>query len=800
MSENPPRRNAPRFPDGPLDKPFGARHDTLMKKLLCSLMLLLPALGCHRAAARPNVILLSVDTLRRDYVGFYNPERKTLTPNLTQLVSDSTAFLHAFTVVPQTFPSFSSTFTGVYPWRHGVVTNQGFSIRKGFTTLGEMFHANHYYTAAAIGGRPLRYGKGIERGFDLYQDNMFHCPSTGNPLFEAQNADWVRYYSSQRRALDVSASAVEILRARPKDGRPFFLFLHYFDPHSPYDPPEPYKSRHAGNLYGGEVAYTDEAVGILLNYLKETGIYDQTLIVFFSDHGEGLGEHGEPYHGYFLYNPTMAVPLAFKFPKSMPSSGPSSIPEAVCLPDLYPTLCDLLGFKTPPDLDGRSLNPWFKGAAHATDRNILLSTEMPYFFFGWEKMYAVLRYPIKAVVCSEPQVFNLAEDPGEEKNLYPRSYADLSSALKRALAAAPPVGGEGTPMKEDVENLRSLGYLTQVPPRKDAGGALPPSRWPEKVRMIADADEIRFKGDIHAALKIYSDFLKDHPDDFQSLVSRADLYLRLHQPGPAVEDLRGALRLNGNNFDVHNFLLTAYRQMGDEKSHWAELQLARAAFSDYLFMTAITEDLLHQHKPDEALAFLAKMMEEHPTDPLPYTRTLSILQGSDRKGQADAFTARILRERKAPSILLSYFSGFDAYMKNRPDEALADLKECCREGAAFAQPYFYAGLIYKEKHALADAVRYFNAAQLLSFDNARYVFEWADAMAGTGHLTEAREGFTRAAALEPGNPNIRLALMKAAWVAGDRGTALQQRDWLRARAPEILDSARRQDALVAQIP
>jgi tetratricopeptide (TPR) repeat protein len=540
------------------------------------------------------------------------------------------------------------------------------------------------------------------------------------------------------------------------------------------------------------VAYTDFAIGEFVRHLKGHDLYDESLIVFFSDHGEGLGDHGEPFHGYFLYEATVAVPLGFKLPRSMRIPPGVRIPAAASLMDIYPTLCGLQGIEPPAGLDGRSLAPLLRKPSRKLERDIILSTEMPYFFFGWEKIFAVLRFPLKGIVCSEPQVYDLATDPEESRNLYPKNYTDMVAVAQSAIAGSNEEPSAASVSREEIENLRSLGYLTsfQKPSRREP---IPPSRWPEKIKAVSDVDEARFHGDTQAVLKLYADFLEKHPDDFQSLVGRGEIYLRLNELDKAEADLSRALALNDNNFDVHNFLITLYQRKGDMAKLHAAVEYARKRFSDYLFMRPIVEDLLHQQKTGEALAFLRTMMEANPSDAYPFLRTLGLLMDAGRMGEAEAFAAQVLKEGKAGPVIRSHFAGFDEYMKNRSDAALGHFLESCGAGATFHQPYYYAGLIYKEKADWANAVKYLNAARVLSPENPQALYEWSDCLAASGAVQEAYQGFQRASAMDPKNPSPRLALLRCALVLGKQGEAETHRAWLARNAPDVLAAARAQD-------
>ena len=244
-----------------------------------------------------HIILISIDTCRADYLSCYGYKSKT-TPNIDALAAEGVLFENAISPVPQTLPAHSSMFTGTIPPYHGVHDNEGYRLDESNVTLAEILTDAGFTTGAAISAFPLDSKFGIDQGFESYND-YFETTLEGHPL-------------EQRRGGETTDVALDWLK-KNKDKR-FFFFLHYFDPHQAYDPPEPFASRFASDLYAGEIAYTDHCIGKVVDKLKELGIYDSTLIIITSDHGEMLGEHGEVTHTYFIYQSAIKVPLIFKLP------------------------------------------------------------------------------------------------------------------------------------------------------------------------------------------------------------------------------------------------------------------------------------------------------------------------------------------------------------------------------------------------------------------------------------------------------------------------------------------------------
>ncbi|MEE8484326.1 MAG: sulfatase, partial [Nitrospinota bacterium] len=261
--------------------------------------------GKREASAGPNVILISIDTLRADHLRAYGYE-KIETPNIDALANEGVLFKKTYAHAPITLPSHTSILTGTYPNFHGVRNNGEFRASEKLTTAAEIFKSAGYGTAAFVGAFVMDSRFGLDQGFDLYDDDM-----TGEGKIRAQ------FVYKERSAQAVVKRATDWLdkRLEKRSGSPpFFIFLHLFDPHMIYDPPEPFRSRYSDNPYDGEIAYADSQVGVFLEKLKELKLYDNTLIVLTSDHGESLGEHGERTHAIFIYNATIWVPLVMKLP------------------------------------------------------------------------------------------------------------------------------------------------------------------------------------------------------------------------------------------------------------------------------------------------------------------------------------------------------------------------------------------------------------------------------------------------------------------------------------------------------
>ncbi len=295
---------------------------------------------------RPNVLFITVDTLRSDHLGCYGYDR-IKTPNIDGLAERGTLFKNAISQVPLTLPSHSSIFTSTYPQFHNVRDNGRHRLDQSAVTLAEIMQEKAYATAAFVSAFVLDSRFKLDQGFETYDDR----------LEEGVRKRTLELLDEERTAGEVTAAAIKWLRDN-KDKR-FFLWVHYFDPHDIYNPPSPYREIYKDNLYDGEIAFTDEHIGVLLSALRELEVDEKTFIVFTSDHGEGLGEHDEPAHSVFVYDTTLKVPLILSYPGLIPQG--KVIEEQVRLVDIMPTVLDFLHVEKNSEVQGTSLIRLIRG-------------------------------------------------------------------------------------------------------------------------------------------------------------------------------------------------------------------------------------------------------------------------------------------------------------------------------------------------------------------------------------------------------------------------------------------------------
>jgi arylsulfatase A-like enzyme/Flp pilus assembly protein TadD len=391
----------------------------MRRSFLLILLLVLTAPLLLRAEV-PNIVFITVDTTRADRMGFLGSKRG-LTPNLDILARQGVVFERAYSQAPLTPVSHATIFTGTYPQFH-TVTDFGHPLPALLPFVPEILKKSGYHTGAFIGSLILdpkaSMAPGFDRGFDVF-DAGFR-PKHG--------ANESRYDTVERRAGDVVRRAITWLsKNRPS---PFFIWVHLYDPHAPYDPPPPYDARYK-DLYDGEIAYADASLGKLFIYLRQRGLYERSLIVIMSDHGESLGAHGEAMHGIFLYDETIHVPLLFKLPGAVLAGR--RVSSRVRLVDVAPTLLSMLSLPLPPTFQGESLVPLMKASSKiaAADLPAYAETDYPHRAFGWSALRSLRSGKYLFVRAPKPELYDESQDKSEQRNLAGSSPAVAATLLSQ---------------------------------------------------------------------------------------------------------------------------------------------------------------------------------------------------------------------------------------------------------------------------------------------------------------------------------------------------------------------------------
>ena len=393
----------------------------------------------------PNVILISIDTCRSDYLSCYGYPRRT-TPNIDQIADQGVLFENTISPVPITLPAHCTMLTGTIPPYHGVRNNIGYRLSQSDQTLAEMLSTEGFRTAAIVSAFVLDSKFGMAQGFETYNDNFVN-------VRHALSGD-------ERIGQETTRFALEWLDEHQSEK--FFLFLHYYDPHDDYEAPEPFATEYADNPYAGEIAYTDHCIGQVINKIKEAGLYDSSLIIITGDHGEMLGEHGELTHTYFVYQSAVKVPLIFKLPGRTKSLR---IFHCVGLVDILPTICGILGIDKPDRIQGRDLSPYFKGKPPVDKSRSLYSESIVPTRYGANALMALTTDRYKYIQSIRPELYDIVRDPNEQNNLFeqqPERGEAFGSRLQQVLekTLAKDIAGNQMGLSaQDLYRLESLGYV-----------------------------------------------------------------------------------------------------------------------------------------------------------------------------------------------------------------------------------------------------------------------------------------------------------------------------------------------------
>ena len=473
------------------------------------------------------MFLISVDTLRSDRI------RPELTPNILALARDGVTFERAFSHIPQTLPSHATMLTGLVPARAGVRDNIGYTLPEHIETLPALLQADGYATGAAVSSYVLRRSTGIARGFGFFDDTL-----PGDALD----------VTAERGGEQTAAALTKWLRSQAS--RKVFAFLHLYEPHAPYP-----------RGYDADVAAADRVVGSFLAHLKERGLYDDALIVFVSDHGEGLGDHGEPDHGVFLYREAIQVPLIVKLPR-MERKG-ERVQSLAALSDVAPTILSSLGIAVPAKLDGVDL---LHGGIPA-DRQVDAESFYPRLHFGWSELTSVVTAQHQYIQAPRAELYDWIADPAEKRNLIAeerRVAHALSSALaKRVVPPAPPSAVD----PEDQRKLAALGYVGSSAPA--TAELSDPKDKIEYLALYRRAEAVAREGKVSDAVPLLRTVTREAPG-----IVDAWLLLARARPSEAIEVLREANKHFPGSASVVLPLADAYLRAGDRTNARAHAELA----------------------------------------------------------------------------------------------------------------------------------------------------------------------------------------------------------------------------------
>jgi arylsulfatase A-like enzyme/Tfp pilus assembly protein PilF len=666
--------------------------------------------GVVRREAGLNVLLITIDTLRADALGSYGNTRAQ-TPSIDRLAAHGVRFdlAHAQNVV--TLPSHANILSGLYPLVHGIRDNAGFRFPAGKDTLATLLKARGYRTGAFVSAFPLDSRFGLDRGFDVYDDQFSNVDTH------------TAFVMEERRGSDTVPLAQQWIAAQ--GGGPFFCWVHVYDPHFPYEPPEPFASQYGSDPYYGEVSATDAALGPLLEPLLQAGANGRTLVALTSDHGESLGEHGEMTHGIFAYEATLRVPLVLFAPRLF---GHRVVADAVRHVDLLATILDAVAQPIPRGLAGHTLLPLAFGSrqeASASYFESLSSAKNR----GWAPLYGLSRGRMKYIDLPIPEIYDLAQDPHETRNLAaaePQTLEDMQ-ALLRPLRSADTGWRKAEESAEIRERLKALGYVT-------AASAVEKKHYTvedDPKRLIALDAQLqtvidRYKeGDLKGAMALCEDVVRRRPEMPLAFGQLAFLYREAGDLESAVAALERSLALDPEDAASAALLGAYLNEQGQALKSIAVLEpYARRPDPDIDVLMALGAAFSQAGRPKDALATFAKVREIDPSNAMALVNVATVHLAAREYGRARellegalALNPRVARAHNALGVIAAetgnpneaierwkkavelepkefdtvYNLGFILLRAGRLDEARSYLERFVRE----APPAQYAGDIAK---------------------------------------------------------------------------------------------------------
>ena len=640
-----------------------------------------------------SILLITLDTTRADHLGCYG-YKPARTPHLDGLAREGIRFARAYCPAPLTLPSHASIMTGLYPVTHGV-RNNGHDLPSGIRTLAEILKGRGYSTAAFVSSFSVDSRFGLDRGFDVY-DDTFRSESP----FKTQNAE--------RRAEETFAGFSRWLETNGKNR--FFGWVHYYDPHLPYDPPSPYKKEFDGDPYDGEIAYMDRYVGAVLDRLKEQGVLERTIVVIAGDHGEGLGDKVELGHGIFLYEETLRVPFILHNPAVFPRS--QVIESQVRLIDVAPTILETIGLKNEAaGMKGQSLVAWLRGKSRK-DLDSLVETFYPRENFGWSELIGLISGRWKYIQSPRPELYDVKNDPGEREDLVASSAGkagELKKRLEQELLGSS--AGDGSAIgrtgvrPEDQERLRSLGYVNFAPAGR--GPALPDPK--EKIpllRLIQQAQAYEFEDNYAEAEQVYLRVLEEVPDSPAGYVNLAIAQARQRKFDQATRTL--------NN--------------GISRIPDSEILLVRLGHT-YLVTGRLRE----------AFETMNRVLSLNPRNVDALTVCAGILDTEGRKEEARTYYDRALAVEPESRYLRMSYAG-NLASSGRLREAIEVYKKLIVDFPEEQAFYQYIGIAYSYLGEYAQAVSFLERALAIRPTPTGY-FNLAVAYEKSGNIREAMEYF-----------------------------------------------------------
>ncbi len=691
-----------------------------------------PASQAAHTPSSDNILLVTLDTTRADRLGCYGYE-KASTAALDSLAAGGARFEHAVSSIPLTLPSHATLFSGLYPPEHGLHFNSSGSLSEEIQTLPKVLRERGYRTAAFVSAFVLDSRYGLAQGFEVYSDDL---PGLGTAAHEV----------AQIPGNIVTDRALGWLNQNVESN--FFCWVHLFDPHDPYEPPEPFKSRFE-DPYDGEVSFADAQVARLLQWLKNNSLTENTLVVVVGDHGESLGDHGEDLHGFFVYDSTIRVPLIFSWPGRIGAVEVTS--EAVGVVDVFPTILELLDVEKSEHSDhvsGRSLVPLMTGSTLESNvsRPVYAETRVPMVEYHWSPLTALISKPWKYIDSSKPELYDLDADSGESRDVI-SDNPEVAQKLRHQLdelTESFETHEPGPAMLDEaaLRRLRSLGYLQAGLGSKSKAHAeddelKSPREMIEVYQRARKGEEAIWQQDYETAVRLLQPVIAESPESVRVRFDLAAAYFELRKYRESASEFQAVLRLNPNNAEANSLLGMALDRLGQTEAAVGYLRAAirlRPGHKSALYNLA--DMLARTGRVDEAIDFRTRGERAEPES-----------QGEDYLGEIER-----LRVRSLSNI------GSAMARTGRMDDAIATLRQVLRIDPDYADAEHNLGVAFLGKRNLAEGIRHLRRAVSLDPEHTDATFNLAQALAIGGKLPEATTLFQKVVELQPNHSRAHNAL------------------------------------------